>query len=126
YRRTCKSSQPQRRGRPVTAPNSFPRSRTSLASRSGISVGNGPPPTLVVYAFEIPSTCLIFVGGTPTPVAAPPDVALEDVTYGYVPWSMSNMRSEEHTSELQSLAYLVCRLLLEKKKKTEQKSGLRS
>src|SRR2546425_6982403 len=28
-----------------------------------------------------------------------------------------NPRSEEHTSELQSLAYLVCRLLLEKKKK---------
>src|SRR2546425_2584133 len=27
-------------------------------------------------------------------------------------------RSEEHTSELQSLAYLVCRLLLEKKKTT--------
>src|SRR2546425_2450042 len=27
------------------------------------------------------------------------------------------MRSEEHTSELQSLAYLVCRLLLEKKKR---------
>src|SRR2546425_9643915 len=27
-------------------------------------------------------------------------------------------RSEEHTSELQSLAYLVCRLLLEKKNKT--------
>src|SRR3989441_8614796 len=29
-------------------------------------------------------------------------------------------RSEEHTSELQSLAYLVCRLLLEKKKKIKQ------
>src|SRR2546425_8287085 len=29
------------------------------------------------------------------------------------------MRSEEHTSELQSLAYLVCRLLLEKKKNKE-------
>src|SRR2546425_1691202 len=28
----------------------------------------------------------------------------------------AGMRSEEHTSELQSLAYLVCRLLLEKKK----------
>src|SRR2546425_7038609 len=28
--------------------------------------------------------------------------------------------SEEHTSELQSLAYLVCRLLLEKKKKTQK------
>src|SRR2546423_11115473 len=30
------------------------------------------------------------------------------------------MRSEEHTSELQSLAYLVCRLLLEKKKPNGQ------
>src|SRR2546425_7404107 len=29
-------------------------------------------------------------------------------------------RSEEHTSELQSLAYLVCRLLLEKKKKIQK------
>src|SRR2546425_7117673 len=29
---------------------------------------------------------------------------------------LAHMRSEEHTSELQSLAYLVCRLLLEKKK----------
>src|SRR5205823_9373158 len=31
-------------------------------------------------------------------------------------------RSEEHTSELQSLAYLVCRLLLEKKKKKNKKN----
>src|SRR5262245_16769181 len=30
-----------------------------------------------------------------------------------------NTRSEEHTSELQSLRHLVCRLLLEKKKKTK-------
>src|SRR5687767_15317625 len=30
--------------------------------------------------------------------------------------SIRSKRSEEHTSELQSLAYLVCRLLLEKKK----------
>src|SRR5205814_8211470 len=30
-------------------------------------------------------------------------------------------RSEEHTSELQSLRHLVCRLLLEKKKNTKQK-----
>src|SRR2546425_2889730 len=33
-------------------------------------------------------------------------------------------RSEEHTSELQSLAYLVCRLLLEKKKKMTGRSVL--
>src|SRR2546425_3775610 len=32
------------------------------------------------------------------------------------------LRSEEHTSELQSLAYLVCRLLLEKKKNTNMTS----
>src|SRR2546425_4123589 len=31
--------------------------------------------------------------------------------------ALTEARSEEHTSELQSLAYLVCRLLLEKKKK---------
>src|SRR5258707_2241182 len=31
-------------------------------------------------------------------------------------------RSEEHTSELQSRQYLVCRLLLEKKKKTKSKN----
>src|SRR2546425_6788249 len=36
-------------------------------------------------------------------------------TVGY--FGLNEARSEEHTSELQSLAYLVCRLLLEKKKK---------
>src|SRR2546423_11400468 len=34
----------------------------------------------------------------------------------------SQKRSEEHTSELQSLAYLVCRLLLEKKKMSQSSS----
>src|SRR5687767_15378002 len=36
------------------------------------------------------------------------------------------VRSEEHTSELQSLAYLVCRLLLEKKKKNKQYNLLKT
>src|SRR2546425_9139002 len=35
-------------------------------------------------------------------------------------------RSEEHTSELQSLAYLVCRLLLEKKKKKKIQHNVHS
>src|SRR5687767_15214001 len=42
------------------------------------------------------------------------------ITYAQLLTAMTTMtapRSEEHTSELQSLAYLVCRLLLEKKKK---------
>src|SRR2546423_7711507 len=34
--------------------------------------------------------------------------------------SLSPVRSEEHTSELQSLAYLVCRLLLEKKNNADR------
>src|SRR2546425_2101200 len=33
-------------------------------------------------------------------------------------------RSEEHTSELQSLAYLVCRLLLEKKKNNKKDNSV--
>src|SRR3712207_8731460 len=36
-----------------------------------------------------------------------------------------DQRSEEHTSELQSRQYLVCRLLLEKKKKVKNKIGIR-
>ena len=43
-----------------------------------------------------------------------------EIDFKYIPRqfrrSMSKMRSEEHTSELQSPTHLVCRLLLEKKK----------
>src|SRR3712207_8809682 len=38
--------------------------------------------------------------------------------------SRASTRSEEHTSELQSRQYLVCRLLLEKKQKTQHLSFL--
>src|SRR5947208_5084803 len=37
---------------------------------------------------------------------------------------LMNDRSEEHTSELQSPDHLVCRLLLEKKKKTQNRSSV--
>src|SRR5205823_7267420 len=43
----------------------------------------------------------------------------QDAVTGRLAHSRRQPRSEEHTSELQSLAYLVCRLLLEKKKTTE-------
>src|SRR5437016_9028652 len=42
-------------------------------------------------------------------------------SWGRVPWRGVFFRSEEHTSELQSLTNLVCRLLLEKKKKKNKK-----
>src|SRR3712207_8521379 len=39
-----------------------------------------------------------------------------------IPPLLNDFRSEEHTSELQSRQYLVCRLLLEKKKNTHNDS----
>src|SRR5437899_5536468 len=38
-------------------------------------------------------------------------------------WGTNSRRSEEHTSELQSLRHLVCRLLLEKKKKNKTQTN---
>src|SRR2546425_7814358 len=49
------------------------------------------------------------------PVTNVPDTFIEEVA----DHALMLIRSEEHTSELQSLAYLVCRLLLEKKKKNK-------
>src|SRR3712207_7106916 len=46
------------------------------------------------------------------------ETAKEDVIAPRVFW---DMRSEDHTSELQSRQYLVCRLLLEKKKQYRSK-----
>src|SRR5437016_7278861 len=50
-----------------------------------------------------------------------PDETLDNVFHGMLREAnreLARLRSEEHTSELQSLTNLVCRLLLEKKKKT--------
>src|SRR5438445_1328701 len=51
---------------------------------------------------------------TPTPVCGPDPMALRTDPPSR---AVCRRRSEEHTSELQSRQYLVCRLLLEKKKK---------
>src|SRR2546426_5989007 len=51
-------------------------------------------------------------GGTPPP----------ELTVGYLTTVVGAMRSEEHTSELQSPCNLVCRLLLEKKKKKKKQT----
>src|SRR5690554_7689115 len=44
------------------------------------------------------------------------------VTFTFHQKKQNNLRSEQHTSELQSRPHLVCRLLLEKKKKTKIKN----
>src|SRR2546422_3938909 len=63
----------------------------------------------------------IRAGGTPLPV----DYQMHKTDQGWKIYDItvegvSLVRSEEHTSELQSRLHLVCRLLLEKKKKDEQ------
>src|SRR2546425_6929265 len=64
-------------------------------------------------ALPISSTLRLFQRSGPSQL-----MGRRDTTWTAAPASWSNAaRSEEHTSELQSLAYLVCRLLLEKKKK---------
>src|SRR2546430_4276470 len=59
--------------------------------------------------------------GTSRGAGPPPHFLRTDRDWGRVgPWRptrMTSPRSEEHTSELQSQSNLVCRLLLEKKKK---------
>ena len=44
------------------------------------SVGIGPTPTLVVYAFTTPYTEPIVLGGMPNPVDTPPAEQLDEVT----------------------------------------------
>src|SRR2546425_5733149 len=58
-------------------------------------------------------------------ISAPtkPSVSLARLTSViFLPNGLPLVRSEEHTSELQSLAYLVCRLLLEKKKRHKRRT----
>src|ERR1041385_8505631 len=126
YLRSTASSQPHRRGRPVTVPNSCPRSPICFPAAAGASVGKGAEPTRVTYAFATPTTEVASTGPSPAPDSSPPATQLEEVTNGYVPWSRSRSvpcapssrtclpsrrdryRSEEHTSELQSRLHLVC------------------
>src|SRR3712207_8589471 len=58
--------------------------------------------------------------GYPNYVAYPNTDWYDEIYQTKVMQEHSLSRSEEHTSELQSRQYLVCRLLLEKKKKVKQ------
>src|SRR5699024_441608 len=76
---------------PIFPYTPFCRSRILSPISSVSSVGNGPSPTRVVYAFETPTTFEILVGPTPEPIVTPPATGLDDVTNGYVPWSISSI-----------------------------------
>src|SRR3712207_7156660 len=73
-------------------------------STNGLLYGTTP----VGGAFNRGVVYTLDAAGVPAPQPPAADAALSALI----------VRSEEHTSELQSRQYLVCRLLLEKKKKT--------
>src|SRR2546425_8025093 len=77
-----------------------------------------PRSTLFPYTtlFRSPRRAVAYPHSRLHTVKASCDVPLSSLGPRRRIWSR---RSEEHTSELQSLAYLVCRLLLEKKKKRQ-------
>src|SRR5205085_3856842 len=91
---------------------------------------NTPPPE--IYTLSLHDALPIFAGRSPAadPLASQPTLSrfenminipslkrLRDVFIDQFLASFAEPRSEEHTSELQSQSNLVCRLLLEKKKK---------
>src|SRR5438309_11485024 len=53
-----------------------------------------------------------------------PDGLITAIHYEGTPNTAGAMRSEEHTSELQSQFHLVCRLLLEKKKQNNYRDAI--
>src|SRR2546425_2703685 len=80
--------------------------------------GAGVPRVAPLEAHRVPALPQSFGAIRPfafVPVPDPPKVPIARGGQAGAP----GRRSEEHTSELQSLAYLVCRLLLEKKKKSD-------
>src|SRR3712207_8909856 len=83
------------------------RSQREL-SRGLVATGVAPPSIPVTAAAPTPITANLQKWTTPGSKYAGTSI---------VPDQYLDPRSEEHTSELQSRQYLVCRLLLEKKKK---------
>src|SRR3712207_868914 len=77
------------------------------AGMRGRSVSQGPRLLISAYIANICACLAVSAGYSP----------LQRLPQSGVLASTWQLRSEEHTSELQSRQYLVCRLLLEKKKK---------
>src|SRR5207244_11289334 len=69
--------------------------------------------TTEIYTLSLHDALPIFTNS-----ATDADLPAQSLTYSLDPDAPEGARSEEHTSELQSPDHLVCRLLLEKKKKT--------
>src|SRR3712207_7883562 len=88
-------------------------------SNAWVAVSSAMSASRSVAAATRPTTCEGLAGLTET-ISPSVSTLLPPMTSGWLfprEPPTSSRRSEEHTSELQSRQYLVCRLLLEKKKK---------
>src|SRR2546426_827871 len=103
--------------------------RSTASSRSSFSTQDGPsrrPPPLpredvgarIVHPHVHPAERAAHTSHERLQVPRLGDVGVQGL--GAAPLRANGLRSEEHTSELQSPCNLVCRLLLEKKKKNKQ------
>src|SRR5437016_7183903 len=98
--------------RPV-APLGRARAQTELLAHLGLDLHRD----LGMLAQEVARVLAALADAVATE-GVPGAGLLDDTLLGR---DVDQLRSEEHTSELQSLTNLVCRLLLEKKKKKKQK-----
>src|SRR3989441_5855536 len=111
--------------RSITAPPQCGMANAECGMSMEASLGERPPNSIPHSPFRIPHSC--------------PQALLHQFADQMLDREMNLLnarrvvrrdherdRSEEHTSELQSLAYLVCRLLLEKKKKKNETKRMRS
>src|SRR5438477_2394173 len=85
------------------------------------------PATTEIYTLSLHDALPIYPPGLKSvqPMGAAPAVSASKSSHNASPLQPEVMRSEEHTSELQSHVNLVCRLLLEKKKKKKKKHKLK-
>src|SRR6267142_6863129 len=125
---TPESRKPSRRPEPapLPSPHKFPALPASLQKAASAAAPRAPPPALRQQAIRWHSTSSRAPGSflsrlrvlLPSPCARQsPGSAVPPRTPARRRRPGRRARSEEHTSELQSHVNLVCRLLLEKKKK---------
>src|SRR2546429_4048627 len=86
-----------------------------LEDRTGRALQARTTADLAALFTDLPRRQAPVTGAASAPASAP----------SAAPGAAGTARSEEHTSELQSRLHLVCRLLLEKKKKTSSRSHCR-
>src|ERR1039458_1760993 len=103
-----------------TASTASPSEASGARLNESVTTGNWPWWFTVIGALDV-STCVKALSGTCPPFgnAVEEEIPLPNAVLEAIVGLLAEAaveRSEEHTSELQSLRHLVCRLLLEKKK----------